>query len=180
MDQPEPLMLAMALRRYEVSRLKWAALCAVLTLAIPAMAFILGHRPGTALVLGAALALCVGWFVWRGKGWAVAVPAGLRAGVIPLGFALAAQHIGHVCTAGGCTTLCVPACVAGGVLAGVLVAISSRQSAWPRATLAGGLAVSLAIGAMGCTCVGFSGVLGMLGGTMVTAMGGALLLPKRS
>ena len=180
MDRPDPQVLAKALQRYELARLKWAAAGAVLSLAIPAAAYLLGHRPDTALLLGAGLAIGVGALLWRGQGWAVAVPAGLKAGLVPLAFALGAQHIGHVCTAGGCTTLCVPACVAGGAIAGVLVALGARKSAWPRATLAGGLAVSLAIGAMGCACVGYSGMLGMLGGTLVTALGGILFVPRRA
>ncbi len=180
MDRPDSAVLAKAMQRYELGRLRWAAVCAALTLAIPALAYALGHRPDTALWLGAVLALGVGFFIWRGKGWAAAVPSGLRAGIVPLGFALAAQRVGHVCTAGGCTTLCVPACIAGGAIAGVLVALGARNSPWPSATLVGGLWVSLAIGAMGCTCVGFSGVLGMLAGTLVTAVGGALLVPRRA
>ena len=168
-------LLGRAMRRYEWSRVRTAALSAALTLLIPLLALAIGRRPGSAAVLGATLALCVGVFLWRGMGWGAAVPAGLKAGLVPLAFALAAQQMGHVCLGSGCTSLCLPACIAGGGIAGVLVGHFARRSPWPRSTLAGGLVVTVVIGAMGCACVGYSGVLGMLAGTAVTAAAGTLL-----
>ena len=67
------------------------------------------------LLLSAALLLSV-----AGRSSARLVLPALLVSVVPLACSLCAQHVGHVCTAGGCHSLCVPLCSAGGLLAGVL------------------------------------------------------------
>lgn len=165
----EQVIFEAALRRYERARVLDALVAAALTLWIPAVALVFGDRPALSLPLGVGLALLVALLLWSGGGWAEGVRAGLKAGFIPLGLALVAQRVGHHCSDDACTSWCVPACATGGLLAGVLVAFWARRTALPRRTLAGGLLVSIATGAMGCACVGLSGVVGLVAGALATA-----------
>src|SRR5690606_6404313 len=70
----------------------------------------------------------------------------------------------HTCGVNGCGTLCVPACALGGVVAGLAVArVAARRGLglWffiPASSLC------LRTGAMGCACLGFSGVVGLVVG----------------
>ena len=175
----EEAVLAGAMAGYERARLRRAVIAALPTLVLPLVAFALGGRLVPSVVLGAALATLVIALGWRGQAWGRAVPAGLLAGLFPLGLALTAQRIGHVCTPEGCTSLCVPMCSAGGLIAGVVISLAARRSTSPRLTLGAGAVVTLVVGALGCSCVGYAGALGMMAGLAVTASIGALL-PRRA
>jgi len=91
---------------------------------------------------------------------------GVLSGLIPLVFALVANY-GHGCSGDHCSSLCVPACTFGGVTAGVVVSVVAtrlklRWGFWLSAST-----VSMLTGAMGCACVGYSGVLALVGGFAV-------------
>ena len=101
---------------------------------------------------------------------------GLLLGLVPLGCALSAQSIGHVCFAGACSSICVPLCSAGGVLAGVLLARAARAMPSPLSVWLSGGSIILCAGAMGCVCVGAGGLVGMGLGFLASA--GVLAWPK--
>jgi hypothetical protein len=87
---------------------------------------------------------------------------GLAAGIVPLALALCANHIGHACMGDECMTVCIPACATGGVVAGLAVAaIGIRRRSGAAFWLATS-AVALLTGAMGCGCVGYTGVIGLV------------------
>lgn len=148
-------------RAYERGRLRWAISSAMPALVVAAIACALSTRLPTTLGLSLLLFSLVAALLFVGRGPGRGAYTGLVAGVIPLGLALAAQAYGHVCAGGECVSLCLPACVAGGLIAGFVVARQALRSPAPRTTLAAAAAVAGLTGAMGCACVGYSGVLGL-------------------
>ena len=78
-------------------------------------------------------------------------------------FALMANR-GHACAGGHCSTWCLPACIAGGVVAGFAVSWFAKQRGLDWRFFVGASAVSLLTGAMGCACIGYSGVFGLTAG----------------
>ena len=179
MELSEAQTLSRAMAGYERSRVKRGLLAALPTLVLPLIAFGVSGRLMTSVVLGAAIAVAVVALAWRGQAWGMAVPAGLTAGVFPLGLALAAQRIGHICTPQGCTSLCVPMCAAGGVVAGLVITAAARRSPSPPVTLVGGALLSIATGALGCACVGMSGMVGLTLGLVASTSLAAVLRPAR-
>ena len=175
MEPAEKMIIDRAMAGYERTRLKHAVLAAMPTLVLPLVAFIVGGRLVPSVVLGVSMWAAVVALGWRGQAWGLSVPAGLKAGVVPLALALTAQRIGHVCTPQGCTSLCVPMCAVGGVIAGLVISAAARRSPVPRLTLAGGAIISLVVGAMGCSCVGMGGILGLSAG-LAMSTGFALAL----
>jgi len=98
--------------------------------------------------------------LWYGREPQKAVLPGIAAGLVPLVFALCANHL-HGCGADGCRSLCVPACALGGVVAGLAVAsVGNQRKAGPRFWVSAA-ALALVTGAMGCVCIGYSGVLSL-------------------
>lgn len=154
---------------YELGRLRLALLGVLPMALVVVVAVWTTHRPQSALCFGAATLLAGATMIWYGRDPQKAVLPGVVAGIIPLGLALAANHL-HVCGPGGCTSLCVPACTLGGVLSGLLVARAGqrRHAGFGFWLSASGLA--LLTGAMGCACLGYSGLaglgIGFLGGSL--------------
>ena len=179
MELSELQTLSRAMAGYERSRLKRGLLGALPTLVLPLIAFGVGGRLMTSVLLGAAIGTAVVVLAWRGQAWGMAVPAGLIAGVFPLGLALAAQRIGHICTPQGCTSLCVPMCAAGGLIAGLVISAGARRSRSPPTTLVAGGVLSVAIGALGCSCVGMGGMVGLTLGLAASAAVATVLRPAR-
>jgi hypothetical protein len=98
--------------------------------------------------------------LWYGRDPQRAVLPGIAAGPVPLVLALCANNM-HSCGLEGCASLCVPACALGGVVAGSAVASVGNQRRagiwfWLSAS-----ALALLTGAMGCACIGYSGVIGL-------------------
>lgn len=150
-------------RSYEWSRLRRALWGFAPVLLLVAAATWLTHRPSSAAAFGLALFAFGVSSLWYGRGAQRAVLPGLALGLIPLVLALCANHLHH-CSGSVCTTLCVPACSAGGVLAGLGTAIIGyRQQQGFRFWIAASL-VALLTGAMGCSCVGGAGVVGLVAG----------------
>lgn len=161
MEAPESRLLALAMARYERSRFATATIAALPSLMLPLVAFVIGGRLLPSIGLGLAVWALVTGLAWRGETWGASVSTGLKGGAIPLGLALLAQRIGHVCTPQGCTSLCVPMCVAGGVFAGFLIAAAAKRSRSPAITIGAGAVLSTLVGALGCSCVGAGGMVGM-------------------
>lgn len=146
---------------YERTRLLRAVLAFAPMLLIVGVAALLGRRPVTVMSLGIGLYAVGALFLWYGREPAKAVLPGVLAGLVPLCFSLCATHMGHVCTGEHCYSMCVPACTAGGLGAGILVArlgLKRARGIWFW-LLASGLAV--VTGSMGCSCVGYSGLIGL-------------------
>ena len=76
-------------------------------------------------------------------------------------------NYGHGCSGDHCSSLCVPACTAGGVTAGVVVSVIATRLRLGWGFWLSASAVSVLTGAMGCACVGYSGVLALVGGFAV-------------
>lgn len=167
---------------YERGRHARAACFSALLAALGLFSLFFGTRPTLTVVISGALA-CVAWLCfWQGKHFEKAVIPGVLAGLIPLSLALLARSYGHVCTGSECVSLCLPACSVGGVAAGMLVTRHAKRSSKgiTAAAISGSLA--LLIGSLGCSCAGYSGVLGMLLGLLIAPafQGAALLLTRNS
>lgn len=151
-------------RRYELSRAGLAALGVSPALLLVAAALYWGKHPSLSVVCGGALLALGGLLLWLGREWRRAVLPGLAWGALPLALALCANHFPHVCMGQACGSWCVPACATGGLIAGVGMAALGRRHPRPLLFWASGSALALLTGAMGCACVGYSGILGLLAG----------------
>jgi hypothetical protein len=149
-----------ARRRYELGRLRRAVLGALPLLVLGGVALCLTQRPTSTLCFGlGALAAAVG-MLWYGQTAQQAVLPGLSAGLLPLVLSLCANQIHH-CGANGCSSLCAPACTLGGTLAGLLVMSVARRRGLGLGFVLGASGVALLTGAMGCTCIGSAGLVGL-------------------
>ena len=145
---------------YELGRTRRALLGVAPVMVVVAMAACFAHRPTSTLWFGLATMSVGGLMLWYGRDPQRAVLPGIAAGLVPLVFALCASNI-HICGADGCTTFCAPACAVGGIVAGLVVAgIGSQRRAGISFWLTGS-ALALLTGAMGCACIGYSGVIGL-------------------
>lgn len=157
-----------ARRAYERSR--WArAAWGSLPIVLLALAVSFVHaRPLSAWAFGLGGAALGMVCLWYGRDAQRAVLPGMLTGLVPLVLATAANQV-HACGAHGCSTWCVQACVTGGVVSGLAVAWDAHRRGAGRLYWAAASGVALAVGAMGCACVGFSGIgglaLGFLGGS---------------
>lgn len=147
-------------RRYEWGRLRQALLGFAPMLAIVVVAVLVAREPSMTLALGLS-AFSVGVvLLWYGRDLRRAVLPGVAAGLVPLTLALCANHWHH-CDDHACMSFCVPACAAGGLLAGLGVAAMGRQGRTGAAYWLPASGLALLTGAMGCSCVGYAGVVGL-------------------
>jgi hypothetical protein len=170
MVSDDATLLARARAGYEQARVRFALQVAAPVAVLPLLSFSLGTAGRSAAVLGVGLVVTLALATWRGGGFSLGAFSGLKAGLFPLAFAHAAKLFGHVCTPAGCTTLCVPACATGGIIAGLLVERWARTSSRPALTRGLGIGVALLTGALGCSCVGWSGVLALLASLAATSL----------
>ncbi|HEY1088163.1 MAG TPA: hypothetical protein VGE37_10730 [Archangium sp.] len=155
--------------RYELGRAARSVLGFAPALLIVAAAAGFGRRPSSAVIFGSALFVLGSFLLWRGKTLHKAVLPGLLAGLIPLTCALLANR-GHLCIGGHCSTWCLPACIAGGVISGVVISFIAHRRGMGWQFWAGASGVSLLTGAMGCACIGYSGVIGLAAGYLAGAL----------
>ena len=172
--------MGLAKRAYERGRVRRAALAVAPLAVVVFTAAMLGSRPTTACLLGCLLLPSSAALLWRGQALGRAVMPAVLAGLIPLGLALAAKAYGHVCTGEECVSLCMPACTTGGLIAGGVLAWLFRRGRLPRSALLAGGGVALLTGALGCSCAGYGGVLGLLGGLLVFVVPTALRATPRA
>jgi hypothetical protein len=160
------LMRARARRAYERGRFRRAALGVLPLLPLVAFSAFFSSRPLPTWGFG-LLAFCLGTaLLWVGREPQRAVLPGLAAGAVPLVLALCANRV-HLCGPDGCSTLCMPACIAGGLAAGAGIAVLGFRRRAGVAWWGGATALTLLTGAMGCSCVGYSGLVGLLCGFAV-------------
>ncbi len=155
--------------RYELVRAGRSLLGFAPALLLVVLAAALGRRPGSALFFGSLLFLSGAFLLWRGRTLHRAVLPGLLAGMIPLACALVANQ-GHACAGGHCSTWCLPACITGGVVAGLVVSWLATRRGLDWRFWAGASAISMLTGAMGCSCIGYSGVVGLGAGFLAGAL----------
>jgi hypothetical protein len=145
---------------YELGRFRRALLGVAPALVIVAAAACITHRPVSTLWFGLATISVGVAMLWYGRDPQKAVLPGIAAGLVPLVFALCANHL-HVCGPDGCSTLCLPACALGGVVAGLAVAgVGNQRRVGPWFWVSASV-LALLTGAMGCACVGYSGLAGL-------------------
>lgn len=147
--------------KYECNR-AWRAVAGfapVIVIVIAAAS--LGSRPASTLAIGSAMFVSGATLLWYGRDLRRAVLPGVIAGMVPLVFALCANHFGHGCTGDRCVMLCVPACTLGGLVAGLAVAAVGHRGRHGFRFWGAASGLALLTGSMGCACVGYSGVAGL-------------------
>ena len=147
--------------KYEWSRARRAILGFAPAIIVIAVATLLGKRPEFTLAFGSLMFVYGVALLWYGRELKRAVLPGVIAGLVPLVLALCANHIGHVCTGDSCMMVCIPACTAGGLAAGLAVAWVGHRDRRGLGFWMSASSLALLTGAMGCACVGYSGVVGL-------------------
>jgi hypothetical protein len=150
-----------AKRAYEVGRLRHAAAWSIPTLLLGAMVALMVHEVSFPLVLASLLYLASMFLLWRGRAAGRAVLPGIVYGLLPLSAGIIAKLHGHVCMGNACYGVCLPLCIGGGVLAGLFIARVAARSENPIAVFFSAAATALFTGAIGNSCVGVHGIIGM-------------------
>jgi hypothetical protein len=159
MNPAELTLLERRFRRaYELARLKSAlwSFGPSWMLVLGAGAF--GGRLDAALAIGPLLFAGGVLALWYGREPGRGVLPGVIGGGAALVLILCANRMGHLCIGDRCLSWCVPACITAGVLAGGLVSFIGvrQQRRWGYWLSASG--ITLLTGALGCSCVGYSGM----------------------
>ncbi len=161
MDSNDMTLLERRARaRYEWARVRRALFGFAPLLVVVGIVSAISHRPWPPVAFGLGAFVAGAAMLWYGQGPKRAVLPGVAAGLVPMLLALCATF-GHVCMGESCMSFCVSACVVGGVVAGLAVAgIGNQRRAgagfWISASV-----IAILIGAMGCSCIGYSGVTGL-------------------
>jgi hypothetical protein len=150
-----------AKRAYEVGRLRHAAAWSIPALLIGGMVALMVREVSMPLVLGSLLYLASMFLLWWGRAPGRGVLPGIAYGLLPLGAGVIAKLHGHVCMGGACYDVCLPLCIGGGILAGFFIARVAARSENPMAVFFSASATALFTGAIGSSCVGFHGIIGM-------------------
>lgn len=158
---------------YELRRLGMALVGIAPFALVVAIAASVAHRPASTLFFGLTTAVVAAIMLWYGRTPQKAVLPGIIAGLVPLTLALCASYM-HACGPNGCTTLCVPACSLGGVVAGLIVAQTGKRRHQGKLFWLSASGLALMTGAMGCSCVGYSGVIGLAFGIVGGLLPGLL------
>jgi len=150
-----------ARRKYEWARARRALLGFAPALLVVVVAALANKHSTSALAFGAVMFVVGVSLLWYGREIRRAVLPGLAMGLLPLSLALCANHMGHMCMGGSCMTVCVPACMIGGLGAGIGVSLIGLHWKQGAAFWVGATVLTLLTGAMGCSCIGYAGVLGL-------------------
>lgn len=161
-------------RAYEVARLRRALFGFAPILIVVVGATLIGGRYAMAMPVGLLLFAGGVLALWYGREPGRGVLPGALGGSVAVAIALCANHMGHFCTGERCMSWCLPACVAGGMLAGGIVSfVGFRQKRGAGYWLSAS-AITLLTGALGCSCVGYAGVgglvIGFMGALLVSAL----------
>lgn len=150
-----------ARRVYELSRLRHALGLSIPVLLVGAMVAALVHEVSLPLILGLLLYLASVTLLWWGGSPGRSVLPGVVYGLLPLTGSVIAKLHHHVCMGFDCYSTCMLYCLSGGVVAGLLVARLALRSQTPVAVFLSAAATALLTGAIGGSCVGVHGVVGM-------------------
>jgi hypothetical protein len=171
MDPTELEVLERRFRRvYERARLRRALVgfLPILVLVVASITF--GGRPEAAIVVGPLLFGGGVLALWYGREPGRGVLPGALAGGVALVLVLCANQMGHFCTGERCLSWCLPACITGGVLAGSLVSFVGVRQRRGLGYWASASGITLLTGALGCSCVGYSGMIGLAVGFIAVAL----------
>ena len=161
MDSTELAKIERQLRRqYEFGRAKRAVLGLAPLLLVAVAAAVVGHHPTATVAFGAAAFTVGTLMLWYGREPQRAVLTGALAGFVPLVLALCSSRM-HGCVGDGCMMTCVPICSLGGLVAGLAVASVGNQRRAGAPFWLSASALALLTGAIGCACVGYSGLAGL-------------------
>ncbi|MEO8179943.1 MAG: hypothetical protein ABI895_14005 [Deltaproteobacteria bacterium] len=164
--------------RYELGRLRRALLGVCPLVPVLLLSLWLTERPLATLCFGLGTAALGAWLLWQGRDSQRAVLPGVLAGLIPLALSLCANQLHH-CGPGGCSSFCAPACTLGGAVAGLAIgSVGSRRQLGVWFWL-GASSLALATGAMGCSCAGYLGTLGLGVGFALGTLPGLLRLRRK-
>lgn len=152
-----------ARRKYEWARGRRAVIGFSPALVVVAAAALNTRHAGSATAFGVAMFAAGVLLLWYGRDLKRAVLPGLALGTLPLVLALCANHV-HSCSGTVCMSWCVPACTVGGLCAGIGVGIIGHRVRRSAGYWAGASALTLLTGAMGCSCAGYAGVVGLVAG----------------
>ncbi len=169
--QVENTLLKSRMRRaYEWGRFRYALSLSIPTLLVGVSVAALVRERSWPLTLGALLYLASVVLLWIGRAPGRSVLPGVVYGMLPLAGGLIARFNGHVCFGLSCFSSCLLFCVSGGVAAGLLVARLAARSEAPMAVFMSAAATALLTGAIGISCVGFHGLVGMALGVALGAV----------
>lgn len=154
-------------RAWEKQQARLASVGTLPVLGICILMVLISGRTLHIITIGAGLVTAVWLALYVGREFKRGVLPGLAAGIFPLLMATGAEMVWHSCSADGCVSWCIPACIAGGVTGGALLSWSARRRQWPLSQLLVGGWISILCGALGCSCVGYSGIAGMLAGLAI-------------
>lgn len=146
--------------RYEWARAKRALIGFAPLLLVVAVATAVARHPSLTGAFGIGAFIAGAMMLWYGRDPKRAVLPGVVAGFVPLGLALCTSHL-HGCMGDRCMMMCVPACSLGGLVAGLAVASVGNQRRAGAVFWLSASGLALLTGAMGCACVGYSGVAGL-------------------
>jgi hypothetical protein len=158
-------------RAYELARLRHAFLGFLPMLLLMVVAALVGARLQIAIPAGALLFVGGVLALWYGREPSRGVLPGALAGGTALVLALCAKHMGHTCMGDHCYSWCIPACVTGGLLGGALISLVAVRQHRAFGFWVSASGITLLTGAMGCSCAGYGGVIGL-----VLGFGGGALL----
>ena len=154
-------------RTYELGRLRRAASLAIPTLIVAVFVALLAHEVSWPLIIGSLLYVASVVLLWLGRSPGRSVLPGVVYGLLPLTGGLVAKMHGHVCLGLSCYSTCMLYCVGGGLVAGILVGRIAARSEAPAAVFMSAAATALLTGAIGSSCVGVHGIIGMALGIAV-------------
>ncbi len=160
----QSLLRGKAKRAYEWGRWRHALGGSIPTLLVGGMVAALVREVSWPLILGLALYLASVLLLWFGRSPGRSVLPGVVYGLLPLTGGVIAKLHGHVCTGLSCYSTCMLYCVGGGIVAGVLVGRLAAKSDSPAAVFMSAAATALLTGAIGSSCVGVHGIVGMAAG----------------
>jgi hypothetical protein len=156
-----PSLKTRARRAYELGRLRRALLGSVPTMLVAAVVVALVHEVSLPLTLGLALYLASVVLLWWGRSPGRSVLPGVVYGLLPLAGAVVAKSHGHLCMGGSCYGTCLALCLGGGTVAGLLVGRLAARSETPTGVFLSAASTALLTGAIGGSCVGVHGLVGM-------------------
>lgn len=152
-----------AMRAYERGRAKLALLGALPAFVYGACACVLSASD-TSMGLAFAMYGFAALGIYLGRPYARGVGLGLLLAAIPFGVATLAQSRGHMCLDGACVAVCLPACTSAGIATGVLgswLLVKARGGVHSLVSMATLVSIG---GALGCHCVGYGSVGGLVAG----------------
>jgi hypothetical protein len=161
---------------YELGRAAWASHALLLVAPLALVARLIGRPAELVLAVGGGLAVFGFALALLHDRYARAVLAGFLAGLPGLAIPVIVRSLGIVRLGETALDPCLPASFISGILAGVFVSLRAvdekhRLSYWLAAAV-----TAAAAGALGCSVVGGTGVLGLMAGI---ASGTAPVLLRR-